>query len=80
MMMMMILFVSDYQDFYLIIHNIDGTMLRADRTQTILSLLAQISGFHIIASIDHINAPLCKSLRMNNLRNHYVLTISIIDA
>ncbi|ESO93490.1 hypothetical protein LOTGIDRAFT_161593 [Lottia gigantea] len=49
---------SEYEDFYMIIHNIDGAMLRAEKVQNILSLLAQIRGFHIIASIDHINAPL----------------------
>ncbi len=37
-------------------------MLRPEKVQTVLSLLAQIRGFHIIASIDHINAPLSKSL------------------
>ncbi|EDO42434.1 predicted protein, partial [Nematostella vectensis] len=43
---------------YLIIHNIDGPMLRSKKTQTILSLLAESPLIHIIASIDHINAPL----------------------
>ncbi|XP_064606840.1 origin recognition complex subunit 2-like isoform X2 [Liolophura sinensis] len=47
-----------YEDVYIILNNIDGTMLRAEKTQTMLSVLAQIPGFHIIASIDHINAPL----------------------
>ncbi|XP_060076321.1 origin recognition complex subunit 2-like [Ylistrum balloti] len=47
-----------FQDFFLIVHNIDGTMLRGEKTQNILSLLSQIPGFHILASIDHINAPL----------------------
>ncbi|OWF46942.1 origin recognition complex subunit 2-like [Mizuhopecten yessoensis] len=46
------------QDFFLIVHNIDGTMLRGEKAQNILSLLSQIPGFHILASIDHINAPL----------------------
>ncbi|XP_046330979.2 origin recognition complex subunit 2-like [Haliotis rufescens] len=49
---------SEYRDFYLIIHNIDGSMLRGEKTQNLLSLLAQVRGVHIIASIDHINAPL----------------------
>ncbi len=49
---------AEYEDFYLVIHNIDGTMLRGEKIQMILSLLAAIRGFHIIASIDHINAPL----------------------
>ena len=50
--------VSEYEDLYLVIHNIDGPMLRPDKVQSVLSLLAQIRGFHILASIDHINAPL----------------------
>ncbi|CAH1773104.1 unnamed protein product, partial [Owenia fusiformis] len=49
---------GDHEDLYLIVHNIDGAMLRAEKVQAVLSLLAQIQGFHIIASIDHINAPL----------------------
>ncbi|XP_069138400.1 origin recognition complex subunit 2-like [Argopecten irradians] len=47
-----------FQDFFLIVHNIDGTMLRGEKAQNILSLLSQIPGFHILASVDHINAPL----------------------
>ncbi|XP_033749158.1 origin recognition complex subunit 2-like [Pecten maximus] len=47
-----------FQDFFLIVHNIDGAMLRGEKAQNILSLLSQIPGFHILASIDHINAPL----------------------
>ena len=38
-------------------------MLRTERAQAVLSQLAQIRGFHIIASIDHINAPLSKYAR-----------------
>ena len=41
---------------FLVIHNIDGVLLRSDKCQAILSLLAEIEGFHIIASLDHINA------------------------
>ena len=54
--------ISEYEDLYLVIHNIDGPMLRPEKTQAVLSLLAQIRGFHILASIDHINAPLSKFL------------------
>ncbi|XP_025083608.1 origin recognition complex subunit 2-like [Pomacea canaliculata] len=49
---------EDQHDFYLVIHNIDGAMLRSEKTQNILSLLAQVRGIHLIASVDHINAPL----------------------
>ncbi|XP_051876056.1 origin recognition complex subunit 2 isoform X2 [Pristis pectinata] len=45
-------------DLYLLIHNIDGQMLRGDRNQQILSQLAAIPGVHLLASIDHLNAPL----------------------
>lgn len=43
---------------YLIIHNIDGTMLRGDAAQMALSTLAGTRRIHVVASIDHINAPL----------------------
>lgn len=43
---------------YLLVHNIDGTALRAQRTQSVLSRLAATCGIHIVASIDHINASL----------------------
>lgn len=45
---------------FMIIHNIDGTMLRNDKAQSVLSRLASVKNIHIIASIDHINAPLCE--------------------
>ena len=37
----------------------DGGMLQYEKTQTVLSQLAQVSG-HVIASIDHINSSLGK--------------------
>ncbi|CAO1429602.1 unnamed protein product [Diamesa serratosioi] len=43
---------------FLIIHNLDGTMLRNKRAQNVLSRLASIERIHMIASIDHLNAPL----------------------
>ncbi|CAH3193494.1 unnamed protein product, partial [Porites evermanni] len=46
------------EELFLVIHNIDGSMLRAKKTQTLLSLLAEVDNLHIIASVDHINAPL----------------------
>ena len=45
---------------YLIIHNIDGMAFRTPKAQTVLSILATIPQIHIVASIDHINAPLRK--------------------
>ncbi|MGH0117656.1 UNVERIFIED_CONTAM: hypothetical protein FKN15_041848 [Acipenser sinensis] len=48
---------------FLLIHNIDGQMLRGDKTQQILGQLAAIPNLHLIASIDHINAPLWLSFQ-----------------
>ena len=45
---------------FLIIHNIDGPMLRNYKAQEILSRLAKISNIHLLATIDHINTPLRK--------------------
>ena len=46
------------QDLYLIVHNIDGASLRSERAQQVLSHLASVPRVHLLASIDHINAPL----------------------
>lgn len=46
---------------FLIVHNIDGSMLRNNKAQLILSRLASMEQIHLIASLDHINAPLCKN-------------------
>lgn len=43
---------------YLLIHNIDGLMLRGEKTQSALGQLAALPNLHLVASIDHINAPL----------------------
>ncbi|KAF7995731.1 hypothetical protein HCN44_006838 [Aphidius gifuensis] len=43
---------------YLLIHNIDGVMLRSNKAQDVLSRLAAIPNIKLIASVDHINAPL----------------------
>ncbi|KAL0568071.1 Origin recognition complex subunit 2 [Marasmius crinis-equi] len=43
---------------YLIIHNIDSSTLRTPKAQTLLSALVSSPGIHIVASVDHINAPL----------------------
>lgn len=45
---------------YIIVHNIEGDMLRNNKCQSILSMLAAVKNIHLIASIDHINAPLSK--------------------
>ena len=46
------------KNLFLIIHNIDGAMLRGEAAQNVLSVLAHSPAVHILASIDHINAPL----------------------
>lgn len=45
---------------FLIVHNLDGTMLRNNKAQNILARLAKIDNIHLLASIDHINTPLSK--------------------
>ncbi|XP_061791277.1 origin recognition complex subunit 2 [Nerophis lumbriciformis] len=43
---------------YLLINNIDGPMLRGEKTQSALGQLASLPNIHLVATIDHINAPL----------------------
>nr|XP_019965247.1 PREDICTED: origin recognition complex subunit 2 [Paralichthys olivaceus] len=43
---------------YLLIHNIDGQMLRGEKIQSALGQLASLPNLHLVASLDHINAPL----------------------
>ncbi|KAJ3532239.1 hypothetical protein NMY22_g7820 [Coprinellus aureogranulatus] len=43
---------------YVVIHNIDAPSLRSARAKTALAVLASNPLVHIIASIDHLNAPL----------------------
>lgn len=49
---------------YLLIHNIDGPMLRGEKTQSALGHLASLPNLHLVASLDHINAPLGKSVTL----------------
>uniref|UniRef100_A0A3P8U618 Origin recognition complex subunit 2 n=1 Tax=Amphiprion percula TaxID=161767 RepID=A0A3P8U618_AMPPE len=52
--------LKDSPDFhvYLLIHNIDGPMLRGEKTQSALGQLASLPNLHLVASLDHINAPM----------------------
>ena len=43
---------------YMVIHNIDAAPLRSAKSKSILALIAHNPRIHIIASIDHLNAPL----------------------
>lgn len=45
---------------YLIVHNLEGSMLRNSKAQSILARLAKVPNIHMLASVDHINTPLCK--------------------
>lgn len=48
----------DAEPLFIVVHNLDGPMLRSDKVQTTFASLASLSRVHLIASIDHINAPL----------------------
>jgi len=48
---------------YLVVHNIDGLAMRNAETQTILGELSALPRVHLIASVDHVNAPLLWSKR-----------------
>ncbi|NXD62562.1 ORC2 protein, partial [Eolophus roseicapillus] len=45
-------------ELYVLIHNLDSQMLRGERTQQILAQLSSLPSIYLIASVDHINAPL----------------------
>ncbi|KAJ8866725.1 hypothetical protein PR048_032586 [Dryococelus australis] len=52
-------FQSDEElSLYLIIHNLDGPALRTHKIQDILARLAAVRNIYLLASVDHINAPL----------------------
>ena len=50
--------VDTPSEVFLLIHNIDGPMLRNEKAQAALSVLATSPHIAMVASIDHINAPL----------------------
>ncbi len=56
---------------YLLINNLDGPSLRSEIAQTVLAQLAQIPYIHIIATVDHILAPLCKREETTHRENEY---------
>uniref|UniRef100_A0A182QE57 Origin recognition complex subunit 2 n=1 Tax=Anopheles farauti TaxID=69004 RepID=A0A182QE57_9DIPT len=43
---------------FLLVHNLDGVAMRNERMQATLCRLASIPNVHLLATIDHINAPL----------------------
>jgi origin recognition complex subunit 2 len=49
---------SDVKPLFLLIHNIDSPNLRSPKVKSQLATLASLPRIHLIASIDHVNAPL----------------------
>ena len=49
---------SDVKPLFLLIHNIDSPNLRSPKVKSQLAALASHTRIHLIASIDHVNAPL----------------------
>ncbi|NXD80076.1 ORC2 protein, partial [Halcyon senegalensis] len=45
-------------ELYVLIHNLDSPMLRGETCQQILALLSSLPSIYLVASVDHINAPL----------------------
>uniref|UniRef100_A0A8C9A0H7 Origin recognition complex subunit 2 n=1 Tax=Prolemur simus TaxID=1328070 RepID=A0A8C9A0H7_PROSS len=45
-------------ELFLVIHNLDSQMLRGDKSQQIIGQLSSLHNIYLIASIDHLNAPL----------------------
>ena len=59
-------FSGDFQPakrLYIVLHNIDGAQLRSPEAQAVLGELASMPRVHLIASVDHVNAPLLWSKR-----------------
>lgn len=48
---------------YIVLHNIDGQQLRSSEGQALLGELAAMPRVHLVASVDHVNAPLLWSKR-----------------
>jgi origin recognition complex subunit 2 len=59
---------SQKRHLYIIIHNIDASPLRSAKAKSCLALLALNLRIHIVASIDHINAPLLWSTSESSAR------------
>ncbi|XP_025904167.1 origin recognition complex subunit 2 [Nothoprocta perdicaria] len=56
-------------ELYVLIHNLDSQMLRGERSQQILAQLSSLPSVYLIASIDHINAPLMWDQAKQSLYN-----------
>lgn len=51
-------FLDSSLELFLLIHNLDSQMLRGDKSQQIIGQLSSLHNIYLIASIDHLNAPL----------------------
>ncbi|NXA41047.1 ORC2 protein, partial [Eudromia elegans] len=56
-------------ELYVLLHNLDSQMLRGERSQQILAQLSSLPSIYLIASIDHINAPLMWDQAKQSLYN-----------
>ncbi|XP_072197970.1 origin recognition complex subunit 2 isoform X1 [Excalfactoria chinensis] len=56
-------------ELYVLIHNLDSQMLRGERSQQILAQLSSLPSIYLIASVDHINAPLMWDQAKQSLYN-----------
>ncbi|XP_021105410.1 origin recognition complex subunit 2 isoform X7 [Heterocephalus glaber] len=45
-------------ELFLLIHNLDSQMLRGDKSQQIIGQLSSLRNIYLVASVDHLNAPL----------------------
>ena len=77
---------SDVKPLFLLIHNIDSPNLRSPKVKSQLATLASHTRIHLVASIDHVNAPLlwtsteCSTRKPENIDeaslNYHVLGFS----
>uniref|UniRef100_A0A2K5K066 Origin recognition complex subunit 2 n=1 Tax=Colobus angolensis palliatus TaxID=336983 RepID=A0A2K5K066_COLAP len=51
-------FLDSSLELFLLIHNLDSQMLRGEKSQQIIGQLSSLHNIYLIASIDHLNAPL----------------------
>lgn len=61
-------------DLYLVIHGIDSPGLRTAQAKSVLGLLASSPRIHLLASVDHVQAPILYSTAETHSRPHVYLT------
>jgi len=49
---------SDSQHLYILINNLDGQALQSSKAQNAIARISTAKKIHLVATIDHINAPL----------------------